>query len=71
MKRCPCLCASGEMLQHLISMPRRAQDAVRAEFPEVSKLLIDRGGKVYQEGNVRHHPAAMHVALAVIAWRTV
>ena len=30
------------------------QDAVRAEFPELSKLLIDRGGKVYQDGNVRH-----------------
>jgi len=32
---------------------RPAQDAVRAEFPEVSKLLMDSGGKVYQEGNVR------------------
>ena len=50
-------------------MPRRVQDAVRAEFPEVSKLLIDRGGKVHQEGNVRLHPAAMHVALAMISWR--
>ena len=33
---------------------------MRAEFPEVSKLLIDRGGKVHQEGNVRAAP--LHVA---------
>jgi len=42
---------------------RPAQDAVRAEFPEVSKLLMDSGGKVYQEGNVRPRAALAPLCL--------
>lgn len=41
---------------------------MRAEFPEVAKLLIDRGGKVHQKGNVRRYPTAMFVVLAVYSW---
>ena len=30
-------------------MPAYVQDAVRGEFREVAKLLIDNGGKVYED----------------------
>ena len=44
------------------------QDAVRAEFPEVSKLLMDKGGKVYQEGNVRAAPLPRSCLLLMHTW---
>ena len=37
---------------HDISVCVVRQDAVRGEFNELSKLLIDHGGKMYQDGQV-------------------
>ncbi len=49
----------------LLTLPRAPrlpllsrQDAVRGEFREVAKLLIDHGGKVYEDGQVRYSAAS-------------
>ena len=46
------------------------QDAVRGEYVEETKLLLDRGGKIYENGKVRKGPNAFTPSFQCI-WPTV
>ena len=44
------------------------QDAVRGEYVEETKLLLDRGGKIYENGKVRKGPMLSLQAFVSLAY---
>ena len=46
------------------------QDAVRGEYVEETKLLLDRGGKIYENGKVRKGPDAVSPGFSPL-WPTL